>query len=758
MSYTDVFNSSPVPPANSAYSSYTLAVNTTFSWSYNAGTSTNAIAKIMDVSCSAGVVLTLPAATEAALGEDFLLRNVGAETLTIKDNSGVTIDTVASGISKYYFVSDNSTVAGIWESVTFGAGSSSATAGDLVGYGLKAITTSLNQSHSVVTFSVNTTIDSTYRAKMVVATGGTTTVSLPAVATAGDDFFFMFRNEGTGTVTIDPNASETFDSAATFLVQPGESLMAVCSGSAWYSVGYGRSTLYQFTQLVKDVSAAGSFTLTAAEASNKLLSFIGNPGGAVTIVVPNTVAIYYTQSAISTAQTITVKTAAGSGSPILQSQRQILICDGTNVTSAQSAIASGGLSLDNGSAAAPSLSFATATNTGLFLKGINGVGIAANGVEIGAFETTGLELVSPMAVTEGGTGRATSTTAYGLIAAGTTATGVQQTLATGSANNVLLSGGAAALPSWANEATFKAALNLEAGVDFQAYDADLTTWAGITPGANVGTALAVAIGSAGAVVVNGGALGTPSSGTLTNCTGLPVAGVVGLGTLATQNGTFSGTSSGTNTGDNAVNTLYSGLVSNATHTGDVTGATALTIANDAVTYAKMQNVSATDKLLGRATAGSGDVEEITCTAAGRALLDDADATAQRATLGLVIGTNVQAYDAATAKINAAQTFSAPQRGTLTTDNDGSFDLNATNNFKCTPAAPLALTFTNVPAATASQSGNILLVNTGGHAITAAAGTKIPSATLTAISAAGTYLLGYFSDGTNVYVAASGAMV
>lgn len=54
--------------------------------------------------------------------------------------------------------------------------------------------------------------------------------------------------------------------------------------------------------------------------------------------------------------------------------------------------------------------------------------------------------------------------------------------------------------------------------------------------------------------------------------------ITGLGTLATQNGTFSGTSSGTNTGDNAVNSLYSGLVSNATHTGDATGDTALTLA------------------------------------------------------------------------------------------------------------------------------------------------------------------------------------
>jgi hypothetical protein len=53
----------------------------------------------------------------------------------------------------------------------------------------------------------------------------------------------------------------------------------------------------------------------------------------------------------------------------------------------------------------------------------------------------------------------------------------------------------------------------------------------------------------------------------------------------------------------------------------------------AVTYAKIQNVSATDKLLGRSSGGAGVVEEIPCTAAGRAILDDADAAAQRATLG-----------------------------------------------------------------------------------------------------------------------------
>jgi len=49
-------------------------------------------------------------------------------------------------------------------------------------------------------------------------------------------------------------------------------------------------------------------------------------------------------------------------------------------------------------------------------------------------------------------------------------------------------------------------------------------------------------------------------------------------------------------------------------TGDVTasaGSNATTIANDAVSYAKMQNVSATSRVLGRVTAGAGDVEELT---------------------------------------------------------------------------------------------------------------------------------------------------
>jgi hypothetical protein len=64
-------------------------------------------------------------------------------------------------------------------------------------------------------------------------------------------------------------------------------------------------------------------------------------------------------------------------------------------------------------------------------------------VDLGASSITGT-----LAVSDGGTGRVTGTTAYSLIATGTTATGAQQTLANGATTEVLVGGGASALPVW----------------------------------------------------------------------------------------------------------------------------------------------------------------------------------------------------------------------------------------------------------------------------------------------------------------------
>lgn len=109
------------------------------------------------------------------------------------------------------------------------------------------------------------------------------------------------------------------------------------------------------------------------------------------------------------------------------------------------------------------------------------------------------------------------------------------------------------------------------------------------------------------------------------------AGAVIVGTgLGVSSGTVSvtyGTSAGT-----ACQGNDSRLSDTRTPTdGSVTTAK---IANDAVTYAKLQNVSATDRLLGRSSAGSGDVEEISCGSFGRSLIGSADASAARSTLSV----------------------------------------------------------------------------------------------------------------------------
>ena len=127
------------------------------------------------------------------------------------------------------------------------------------------------------------------------------------------------------------------------------------------------------------------------------------------------------------------------------------------------------------------------------------------------------------------------------------------------------------------------------------------------------------------------------------------------------------------------------------------------LASGAATYDKIQNVSATDRLLGRSTAGAGTVEEITCTSAGRALLDDADAATQRATLGL--GTIATGNGTWTNGSSFSGTSSGTNTGDQTITLTGAVTGTGTGSF-ATAIATSAVTETAI-ATNAVTSGKIL---------------------------------------------------
>ena len=109
-------------------------------------------------------------------------------------------------------------------------------------------------------------------------------------------------------------------------------------------------------------------------------------------------------------------------------------------------------------------------------------------------------------------------------------------------------------------------------------------------------------------------------------------------------------------------------------------------------------------------------------------------------------------------INNDVTVAGRGVGNQETDNDGDFDLTTANFFKCTPSGNITLTFSN-PAE--GQSGTVMLINSGGHTISAHASVAINADILTALTTAGTYMLTYYcsaaSGDNTILVGATGAL-
>ena len=339
--YTEVFGGTNIYPADVSYLAFSLTTtDVVLAWPVE----TNApntlaqytLARIMDVNCTGSSrKVYMPDATQAAVGEVALFNNIGTITFTVVGSTGTVICTVLPGTLWQVYMTSNTTAAGVWVSYQFGSSLSSANAGALAGFGLKAITTTLNQAITVLQLNSNYTAGVSDRAHMANWTGASGTLALTGASILGDDWFIYVRNNGSSALTIDPTGTETINSATTLVMNPGDSAMVICDGSSFYTIGLGKAAVFTFDYTQINVAGTGTYTLSGFELNRIAYDLIGVLTGNRTVVVPATVQQYWINNTTSGAFTLTVTTASGTGVTVPQGGAAILYCDGTNVVNAQ---------------------------------------------------------------------------------------------------------------------------------------------------------------------------------------------------------------------------------------------------------------------------------------------------------------------------------------------------------------------------------------------------------------------------------------
>lgn len=448
--YTNVFGGTTIYPSDVTYLPLNLTADVTLSWPIEQQTSgSDIVADIMDLSTNTpGLSVTMPDARQTTEGFTALFNNVGAQTINIKSATGAVIVSLVSGSAWQIYLTDNSTESGTWRTFQYGASVSVSDAAALAGSGLKAITTTLNQSMPVS--SINATpyvaIDSD-RAKVLMWTGGIGAFTLPDPAVVGADWYVNLRNSGSGNLTITPAAGQ-IDAAANLVLGPGDAAIVFTDGANYYSItSGGGSGGTSFNLVTINVAGTGNFVLSGAQLDQIGYKFTGVLTGTRNIVVPNTTQEYWVDNETTGAFSLFVKTAAQiTGVEVLQTARAILYCDGTNVIAAETSAISYPIAIVNGGTGAitaaaartnlgaygsgstilagdglvttPSLSFASDTNTGIFHNAADDLGIAAGGSTAAAFGTTRVAIVLPLQLSVG------SVAAPGLYFVGDTNSGL----------------------------------------------------------------------------------------------------------------------------------------------------------------------------------------------------------------------------------------------------------------------------------------------------------------------------------------------
>jgi len=371
--YTDVFGGANIYPSEISYSAIALSADVVLSWPEETSTNDNLATRIIDVTPSAtGKSIFLPDATKSGTGNTILFNNKGAYTFTVKDSTGVQVGTIAAGTLWQIYLTDNTTTAGTWQLLQYGATTSIANASALAGTGIVAVGALLSQSVPITSFNSNYTAGVSDRAKMYNWTGAGGTLTLPDPVTTGTNWFLYLRNSGTGAIVADAPGVTTIDGSGSLSFQPGESAIIATDGANFFTIGFGQSATFAFDYTVIAVGGTGNYTLSGSELNRVSYRFTGVKTGNRVIIVPATVQQYWVDNETTGSYTFTVKTSAGTGVVVADGERAILYSDGTNVLRADTAgisypiaVAQGGTGATTAGAALINLG-GTAVGTGLF--------------------------------------------------------------------------------------------------------------------------------------------------------------------------------------------------------------------------------------------------------------------------------------------------------------------------------------------------------------------------------------------------------
>ncbi len=342
MGYTETFGGELIFPSQTSYLAISTAVDVTLQWPIEqqiAGI--DVVADFMDITTTAPAInIDMPDARQSGTGQKVLFNNPGANLYTVRDSVGGTISTVAAGEQFVFVLTDNTTAAGTWTFFQMGSAVSTATAGALTGAGIKAISTTLNQMiESDVEAATPFTVVDADRAKCLIYTAGTGTCNLPSPAAVGDDWFFMLRNSGSGTLTITP-PSGVIDGAATISLDPDDSCFIFTDGTDFFTVGLSTGSVIAFDFVSIAIAGSGDFTLSGANLNRISYRFTGLLTGDRKIVVPGTTQQYWVDNQTTGAFALTVGTLAQVGEPeITQGLAAIFYCDGVDVVNGVSAVA-----------------------------------------------------------------------------------------------------------------------------------------------------------------------------------------------------------------------------------------------------------------------------------------------------------------------------------------------------------------------------------------------------------------------------------